>query len=491
MHLGRDPAHPFHPQRLFGLRFERRETERAYRRWRAETVTPFARIGYIGSAPSWILLLIAMIVLDPGAAQEAAVWVVLWIVLLVVLTALTIPPRLRPTVMPFAAAANCLAGFLVVWLTSAVALTGEVSQTRAGVMTAGMIVVMFFGFAVFRISPGVAMAAITPYAAFGSYQLLQGYNRQELNGVEAASLAAAQWIAYLGCLLVCIVIEIVERRAFCKDQIIEAQQKELRHSRETIRRYVPRAVFEHIVNGDTVGIDVPTRRRVTVLFADLVGFTDLADRVEAEILTQVVNDYMTTMSQLVDEHGGLVNEFAGDGLMALFGAPDEMVVEEQAVSAVAGGSGHAGSIPVTQHPVEPTRCDRADADADRHRHRRPERRQLRVRRADDVHRDRTAHQHRSPHPGAVRARPDPAERLQLAPDQGPDLLRAVRRGAVQGRALSGAGLLPVRGERLSPEDGHLNGAGDSASNPGTRMDAKSPPPPQCQAYETPVACSGQ
>ncbi len=334
MHLGRDPAHPFHPQRLFGLRFERRETERAYRRWRAETVTPFARIGYIGSAPSWILLLIAMIVLDPGAAQEAAVWVVLWIVLLVVLTALTIPPRLRPTVMPFAAAANCLAGFLVVWLTSAVALTGEVSQTRAGVMTAGMIVVMFFGFAVFRISPGVAMAAITPYAAFGSYQLLQGYNRQELNGVEAASLAAAQWIAYLGCLLVCIVIEIVERRAFCKDQIIEAQQKELRHSRETIRRYVPRAVFEHIVNGDTVGIDVPTRRRVTVLFADLVGFTDLADRVEAEILTQVVNDYMTTMSQLVDEHGGLVNEFAGDGLMALFGAPDEMEVEEQAVSAV-------------------------------------------------------------------------------------------------------------------------------------------------------------
>ena len=331
MHLGHDPVHP---RRLFGLRFENRDTERNYLLWRVDTVRPFTQVGYIGSTPSWILLLIAMVILDPDAAKEGAAWVVVWIILLLVLTALTIPSALRRTVMPFAAAANCLAGFLVVWLCSEVVLGGEASQTRAGVMTAGMIVVMFFGFAVFRLPPGAAIAAVTPYAAFASYQLLQGYRDHELTGVGASSLAAAQWIAYLGCLLVCIVIEVVERQAFVKDQIIVAQQHELRHSRETIRRYVPRAVFEHIVNGDTVGIDVPSRRRVTVLFADLVGFTELADRVEAEILTQVVNDYMTTMSQLVDDHGGLVNEFAGDGLMALFGAPDEMEVEEQAASAV-------------------------------------------------------------------------------------------------------------------------------------------------------------
>ena len=134
--------------------------------------------------------------------------------------------------------------------------------------------------------------------------------------------------------MVCIVIEIVERRAFCKDQIIEAQQRELRNSRETIRRYVPRAVYEHIAAGDIVGIDAPTRRRVTVMVADLVGFTVLADRVDPEVLTQVVNEYMTAMSQIVDEHGGLVSEFAGDGPMAVFGAPDEMEVEDQALSAV-------------------------------------------------------------------------------------------------------------------------------------------------------------
>ncbi len=342
MHLERDPAHA---QRLLGLRFERRETERKYRLWRVATATPYARIGYIGSTPSWILLLVAMVVLDPDAASEAAVWVVAWILLLVVLTALTFPTALRRTVMPLSAAANCLAGFLAVWLFSEVTLTEEVSQTRAGVMTAGLIVVMFFGFAIFRIPPGAAMAAVTPYAAFGSYQLFESYNRSELSGVEAGSLAAGLWIAYLGCLMVCIVIEIVERRTFSKDQIIEAQQQELRKSRETIRRYVPRAVFEHIANGDIVGIDVPTRRRITVLIADLVEFTALADRVDAEILTQVVNDYMTSMSQLVDEHGGLVSEFAGDGPMALFGAPDEMEVEEQAVSAVRAAQAMQARLP--------------------------------------------------------------------------------------------------------------------------------------------------
>jgi class 3 adenylate cyclase len=342
MDAHREPAHALG---FFGLRFEVRDTERRYRQWRTVTATPITRIGYIGSTPSWILLLVAMVVLDPDAARDAAGWVVAWILLLIVLTALTFPPALQRTVVPLAAVANCLAGFLAVWLFSEVTLADQVAQTRAGVMTAGVIVVMFFGFAIFRIPPGEAVAAITPYAAFAGYQLVQRYQRQELNGVEAGSLVAGLVIAYLGCLMVCVVIEIVERRAFCKDQIIEAQQLELRKSRETIRRYVPRAVFEHIVNGDTVGIDVPTRRRVTVLFADLVGFTDLADRVEAEILTQVINDYMTSMSQIVEAHGGIVSEFAGDGPMALFGAPDDMDVEEQVISAIGAGQAMQGTLP--------------------------------------------------------------------------------------------------------------------------------------------------
>lgn len=338
----RDPAHA---RRLGGLRFRDRETERQYRVARLRTATAFARTGYLGSTPSWTLLLVAVVALDPHAAGRAAVYVGAWIVLLLVLTALTVPASLQRTVVPLAALANCVAGLLIVWLLSEVVLTGEVAQSRAGVMTAGLVVVMFFGFAVFRIPPGLATAAVLPYLAYGGAQLSSAYDRQELNAVEAGSLAAAQGIAFLGCLLVCLVTEVVARRTFVKDLVISAQQRELHASRETLRRYVPRAVVEHIVRGDTDGIDVPVRRRVTVLFADLAGSTTLADRVEAEVLTQVVNDFMTEMTAVVDEHGGTVNEFAGDGLMALFGAPDVRDVVEQAESAVGAGLAMQARLP--------------------------------------------------------------------------------------------------------------------------------------------------
>ena len=236
--------------------------------------------------------------------------------MLFALTALTFPTALRRTVMPLSALANCLAGFLAVWLFYDVTLDGELSQTRAGVMTAAVIVVMFFGFGIFRIPPGAALVAVTPYAAFGTYQLYESYDHAELTGVEASSLGAGLWIAYLGGLMVCIVIEIVERRAFCKDQIIDAQQRELRNTREAIRRYVPRAVYEHIAAATSSASTCRRAGRVTVMVADLVGFTVMADRVDPEVLTQVVNEYMTAMSQIVDEHGGFVSEFAGDGPVA-------------------------------------------------------------------------------------------------------------------------------------------------------------------------------
>jgi class 3 adenylate cyclase len=320
--------------RLGGLRFDSRETERQYREWREVTATPFARIGYVGSTPSWTLLLLAVVVLDRDAVLETAAWVGAWIAFLVLLTVLTVPAALRGTVLPLAAIANSAAGFLIVWLTSSVVLTGATIESRAGLMTAGLIVVMFFGFAIFRIPPGAALAAVTPYVAFGTVRLAQMHDDQGLAGVEASALAAAQWVAYLGGLLVCFVIDLVDRRTFVKDQVISAQQEELRTSRETIRRYVPRAVSDRIVSGDTHAIDVPARRLVTVVIADLVGFTPLAERVDAELLTEVTNGYMAAVSEIVDEHGGLVNEFAGDGLMAVFGAPDEMDPADQAVNAI-------------------------------------------------------------------------------------------------------------------------------------------------------------
>lgn len=72
------------------------------------------------------------------------------------------------------------------------------------------------------------------------------------------------------------------------------------------------------------------RRRVTVLFADVRGFTDFAARVRAEDATEALNEVFTDLQDCVHREGGIVNKFLGDGAMALFGAPLEREGHEAA-----------------------------------------------------------------------------------------------------------------------------------------------------------------
>lgn len=63
------------------------------------------------------------------------------------------------------------------------------------------------------------------------------------------------------------------------------------------------------------------RRRVTALFADLAGFTALAGRLETEDLLAVIDPVITGLAQIVDRYDGYLEKFAGDAVLALFGAP--------------------------------------------------------------------------------------------------------------------------------------------------------------------------
>ena len=77
---------------------------------------------------------------------------------------------------------------------------------------------------------------------------------------------------------------------------------------------------------------VEERRRVTALFADVSGFTSLAGRLETEELLAVVDPVIAGLAGIVDRYGGYLEKFAGDALLALFGAP--VAHEDDAVRAL-------------------------------------------------------------------------------------------------------------------------------------------------------------
>ncbi len=96
---------------------------------------------------------------------------------------------------------------------------------------------------------------------------------------------------------------------------------------DELRRFVPTALAERIERGE--GTDVG-ERHVSVLFADLRGYTAWADRRPPREVFAAVSRYADALTRAVHEHGGHVADFSGDGVMAVFGAFAELAGKERA-----------------------------------------------------------------------------------------------------------------------------------------------------------------
>ena len=82
-------------------------------------------------------------------------------------------------------------------------------------------------------------------------------------------------------------------------------------------------------------LPLPRRRRwVTVMFADMAGFTRMTEVQEAEQLALFVNDYLEAMAGVAVQYGGTIDKFIGDAVMVFFGDPDSAGRREDAVACV-------------------------------------------------------------------------------------------------------------------------------------------------------------
>jgi len=98
---------------------------------------------------------------------------------------------------------------------------------------------------------------------------------------------------------------------------LERAAEELQQLQQSFRRFAPGEVIEGMIQGTP---SAPEKREVTVLFADLVGFTALSEQLAPAVLVRVLNGYFDRMSHAITDHRGHVSKFIGDGILALFGA---------------------------------------------------------------------------------------------------------------------------------------------------------------------------
>lgn len=97
-------------------------------------------------------------------------------------------------------------------------------------------------------------------------------------------------------------------------------------------RYIDPRILEHVLAQPGAETVAGGRREMTVLFADLVGFTSLSERLTPSLMVTLLNRHFGLQAAAVQEYHGIVDKFVGDSIMAFWGAPF-VKQEEHAVSA--------------------------------------------------------------------------------------------------------------------------------------------------------------
>jgi adenylate cyclase len=93
--------------------------------------------------------------------------------------------------------------------------------------------------------------------------------------------------------------------------------------KSALSRYFPRSLAERIAAEGKTELK-PAFKELTILFTDISGFTKWSSDKEPALVHAFLSDYLETMAGIIFEHGGTVDKFMGDGILAFFGDPFEM-----------------------------------------------------------------------------------------------------------------------------------------------------------------------
>ncbi len=130
-------------------------------------------------------------------------------------------------------------------------------------------------------------------------------------------------------------INLLERNEAFKALLESQKQLEVRNRfiRETFGRYLSDDVVDNILENPE-GLRLGGEKRMaTIMMTDLRGFTAISERLAAEDVVRVINNYLEVMIDIIIKYQGTIDEFIGDAILVLFGAP--IMREDDAARAVA------------------------------------------------------------------------------------------------------------------------------------------------------------
>jgi len=135
-------------------------------------------------------------------------------------------------------------------------------------------------------------------------------------------------------------IYVIDDRKRAEAETLQAKQRAEETSQtleavsHQLSKYISPQLYRSIIRGERKVEIESKRKKLTIFFSDIVDFTTITDQLESEELTALLNQYLTEMSKIAQEHGAYFDKFIGDAMMFYFGDSESKGIKEDAAACV-------------------------------------------------------------------------------------------------------------------------------------------------------------